>query len=805
MSSTNTVTTTTTISPTINEEDERLIEEFAMLASTTSIASVDNDDEEGTTAPGRRRRPSRASINFFQRETSKQIVAEPSRRNSFLGLDGKVQDEYIRKRASLNKPTTKALLDSIPALADLTQAESITRVDGNVLAQLFVSGYAKLGTKVDYLNKINVFPIADGDTGANMKVCLKLPSRNLVLDPSDSILRVASNMAADVLLNGQGNSGTILSHFYVSLAEEIRDFPANEESLSIDEFASCLAGTGRKMADAVPNPVEGTLLSVARDSCSKLWEQDDAEQPKYANLQELLDTWNDLAQSELQKTPNQLIVDGVKVLEKAGVVDSGAQGFVYTVEGMWLASKGELPEASDPKLFQTAVPETTDGDTVIDSIDDHNVCDTKYQYCTEAVVLLKDGVTKEDVMAVIDEENNSSSCGVGCACSSTSALGDSVVCVAGPAKEGGTMLKIHIHTNEPQRFFDKLQAFNREPILKKEKVEDMKIMREVEHGSSSTSTAVEDSKFVMIGLSAMCLPPTVKAANKDILFTFPMFMVPTDTNEPIDIRYVTDTEALIAQNKDRSPKTAVRFTTATSSPMQMKIELLAALSTGKPVLCFVFSINKKMSAFGRNVLQAIDMLDPDQKKMVHLFIHGWGHDGPFMMEAIRCAREGKTVEEAYTFCDDLAQRTYARVGFMNAEHFRKMKAWRPGLFPAGFEIPEGHFSLSGPPSAIRHEGTPVEKRTMMMLAPIGMGTSQKDAYEKAAKHIKSGLKPGQKVGGILLPCVGRPDYGHLLLQTMKEAGIEIVGTPHVYSEGIIGIVMGAWGTVNIMYNIVEEQ
>jgi len=793
--------TMTAITTMINAEDERLVKEFATLASTTSIAALENDEEEGT-APARRR-PSRASINFFQLETSKvPLAAGPGRRNSFLGLDGKIQDDYIRKRASLNKPTTAlSLLDSIPALADLTKADSITSVDGNVLAQMLVSGYAKLGTKVDYLNKINVFPIADGDTGANMKVCLKLPSRNLILDPSDSILRVASNMAADVLLNGQGNSGTLLSHFYVSLAEEIRDFPTCDDSLSIDEFASCLAGTGRKMADAVPNPVEGTLLSVARDSCSKLWEDDN---PKYANLKELLENWNDLAQSELKKTPDQLIVDGVNILKKAGVLDSGAQGFVYTVEGMWLASRGDLPEASDPRLFQTAVQETTEDESAIDSIDDHNVCDTKYQYCTEAVVLLKDGVTKEDVMAVIDEECNQTSRGE-CACSSSkSALGDSVVCVAGPAKEGGTMLKLHIHTNEPQRFFDKLQAFNREPILKKEKVEDMKIMREVEHGSTA-ETSTEDAKFVIIGLSAMCLPPTVKAANKDIILTFPMFMVPADTNEPIDIRYVTDTEALIAQNKDRSPKTATRFTTATSSPMQMKIELLAALSKGKPVLCFVFSIDKKVSAFGRNVLQAIDMLDPDQKKMVHLFTHGWGHDGPFMMEAIQCAREGKTVEEAFAVCEDLAQRTCGRVGFMNAEHFRKIAAWRPGLFPTGFEIPEGHYSLSGPPAGIRHEGTPLEKRTQLMLAPIGMGTSQRDAYEKAAKHIKSGLEPGQKVGGILLPCVGRPDYGHLLLQVMKKAGIEIVGTPHVYSEGIFGIVLGAWGTVNVMYSIVEEQ
>jgi dihydroxyacetone kinase-like predicted kinase len=186
-----------------------------------------------------------------------------------------------------------------------------------------------MSSKIGELNTINVFPIADGDTGANMKVCLKLPTRNLLLNPSDNILIAASNMAADVLLNGQGNSGTILSHFFVSLAEEVRD--CKKASLTIDEFASCLQGAGVKMDQAVPNPVEGTLLSVCRDACKGL-----GSQAKYSSLGALLTDWNDIAQKELALTPDRLVVDGVKVLEKAGVVDSGAQGFVYLIEGMYL-------------------------------------------------------------------------------------------------------------------------------------------------------------------------------------------------------------------------------------------------------------------------------------------------------------------------------------------------------------------------------------------------------------------------------------------------------------------------------------
>mmetsp|Transcript_48828 Transcript_48828/g.55312 ORF Transcript_48828/g.55312 Transcript_48828/m.55312 type:complete len:328 (+) Transcript_48828:50-1033(+) len=293
-----------------DEDDEydddnclRIIEEFARLSSTTSIATEEEEEGKSKADEGVGRRRSRASVEFFQRETSKiasftdegeEVLLTSSqvkrggkqgkrnpKRNSFIGLDGKIQDKYIAKRASLNKPD-KSLEDVVPLLVDLKDADTMTRVDGRVLSQLFISGYAKLGSKVDLLNRINVYPIADGDTGANMRVCLKLPARNLILDPSNSPVRVASNMAADVLLNGQGNSGTILSHFFVSLAEEISDRTfsnsmnnekndVDPDSVSIDEFAMCLAKTGEKMADAVTNPQEGTIISVIRDSCAQLW------------------------------------------------------------------------------------------------------------------------------------------------------------------------------------------------------------------------------------------------------------------------------------------------------------------------------------------------------------------------------------------------------------------------------------------------------------------------------------------------------------------------------------------------------
>ncbi len=125
------------------------------------------------------------------------------------------------------------------------------------------------------------------------------------------------------------------------------------------------------------------------------------------------------------------------------------------------------------------------------------------------------------------------------------------------------------------------------------------------------------------------------------------------------------------------------------------------------------------------------------------------------------------------------------------------------MFPDGFVIPEGHYSISGPPPGVRPDGIPLEMRVPTSMAPIGMGSSMDDAFVKAAKHIKSGLKPGEKVGNVLVPCVGRPDFGHILVRKLEEEGIEIEGNAHVYSEGMLGVVMGSWGSVNIHYQVIE--
>ena len=141
------------------EEDEADISMISFLTTEGSMRSVDGG-----------RRLSRRSMEWFQQETSLEVGPLPvdlkkpgSRRMSgLIGRNGEIRDDFIVKRQSINKPTLLGKLKTMPMLADLTAANEIHHVDGWVLTQLIVSGYAKMSTKIDELNKINVFPIADG-------------------------------------------------------------------------------------------------------------------------------------------------------------------------------------------------------------------------------------------------------------------------------------------------------------------------------------------------------------------------------------------------------------------------------------------------------------------------------------------------------------------------------------------------------------------------------------------------------------------------------------------------------------------
>jgi hypothetical protein len=547
----------------------------------------------------------------------------------------------------------------------------------------------------------------------------------------------------------------------------------NKSDMSVDEFASCLIKAGVAMDDAVPDPVNGTLLSVCRDALVGL-----EKQRPYATLDLLLSEMNKSCQTELAKTPDQLIVDGVKVLEKAGVVDSGAQGFAYLAEGMYLASIGELPNALDPRLFQTATLTTNDDSPPISV--DHTVCDSKYRFCTEAVMLLKDGVAANVVFDRVQKA------------ASQEGIGDSAVFV-----KGFDMVKIHMHTHDPDQLFDILQPFNRDPILKKEKVEDMLVMRESMHGDETLDLA--DAKFNIMGLCSYILPHTY---DLDELHTVPIFAVPSTTQEAIDMRFVSDEDVCVILNQQRHKDTAIRYTTAAPNPMQLKIEILAALAKGKPLLLFIFSADKRISATGRNTMVAIDMLEDEQKKLVKVFVHGWFfYEQPFLMEAIKFAEGGKSIDEAIEACKEIGDHCFSFSNFVTSSSVRKMMAWRPGMFPEGFTVEDNSFVAFGLPVTIRDVVLTEAERVGKLVEVQNKAMSMVDLQDAEIARVKDNLKSDEKLSKVIVQTIGRIDIGYKYLQKLKQSNVPMMDDVElsVCNAGMIAAVSSAWGEMSAVY------
>jgi hypothetical protein len=138
--------------------------------------------------------------------------------------------------------------------------------------------------------------------------------------------------------------------------------------------------------------------------------------------------------------------------------------------------------------------------------------------------------------------------------------------------------------------------------------------------------------------------------------------------------------------------------------MQLKIVLLAALSKGKPLLLCLWGLDKRLSAIGRNACAAIEMLEPQQRNMVKVFVHGWGfHEAPFLVEAIKYAHEGRTIDEAISACTKIADHHFCFSNFLTSATVKKLLKWRPGLFEQGFNVEDDSFIGFGIPVTIREE------------------------------------------------------------------------------------------------------
>ncbi len=310
----------------------------------------------------------------------------------------------------------------------------ITYMNGTRLKIALLAGARRLGENVSFLNRINVFPVPDGDTGTNMAGTVQAMAAALSASPGVSLGETVRTAADSALMGAKGNSGAILAQFFQGLAEELE----REVRVTTRAFADAVGKAVARTYGALSKPREGTLLTVLKDwgnAVHRVSERTD-------DFLILLRTTLHDARASLERTRDML-----PELKKAGVVDAGALGWVHMLEGIvHHITHGQLREFRD-----TPIPGDLDllGDANLESPLPEGE-PSAFRYCTECLV---EGPAL-DLPAIRE---------------GLSELGDSVV-VAG----SGRKAKVHIHTDTPARAFRILEGFG---TVSAQKADDMEVQR----------------------------------------------------------------------------------------------------------------------------------------------------------------------------------------------------------------------------------------------------------------------------------------------------------------------------------------
>ena len=215
-----------------------------------------------------------------------------------------------------------------PRAIRLHRPRHISVFDGQDLKKALLVAAAWLEEHREAINALNVFPVPDGDTGSNMSATMQAAIRQIADSEETSAGVIASKLAHGALLGARGNSGVILSQTLRGLAQGLD----KKDTFSAPDLAAALQEASRLAYRAVIKPVEGTILTVVRQSAEAAQRSAERGDDLVGMLQEVVTA----ARQSVANTPELL-----PTLKQAGVVDSGGQGFCTILEGVWRYVRGE--------------------------------------------------------------------------------------------------------------------------------------------------------------------------------------------------------------------------------------------------------------------------------------------------------------------------------------------------------------------------------------------------------------------------------------------------------------------------------
>jgi uncharacterized protein len=298
----------------------------------------------------------------------------------------------------------------------------IFELDGRRLYYTFIAGSKKILENQTELNRINVFPVNDGDTGTNLASTIRSVIDQIRPDKSYKI--TADKIAEAALVGARGNSGIIFAQFLYGMSTETD----NIKAIGLQDFADSIYRSVKYVFDAIANPVEGTMLTIIKDWAEYIHSNKNTT----ADFTQLLVGSHGVIAKSLEETKSKLAI-----LAKSNVVDAGAKGFVLFIEGIL-----DFIKTNNIKSLIRGHTET------IEILRDQEIIpeSVKYRYCTEAIIK-NSSIDKTSLQNILEQS------------------GDSIV-IAG----SGKLRHIHVHTDTPADLFYRIRDFG---TLSYQKAEDM--------------------------------------------------------------------------------------------------------------------------------------------------------------------------------------------------------------------------------------------------------------------------------------------------------------------------------------------
>jgi len=313
-------------------------------------------------------------------------------------------------------------------------------LDAVSLFNAFASGGNEIIRKREEINKINVFPVADGDTGTNLAMTVSsFMDNSTPLDTAGSTMR---SMADATLSGARGNSGIIFAQFFAGLSETVQD----SVTISSEAFVKAARNAERRAREAILAPIEGTILTVMKDWVNLL-----EEHKHLKDFGLLFQSTLKGTKLSLDNTPNLL-----PILKKEHVVDAGAEGFFHFLGGI----TKYLVSGSQETVHLTASSLVELPGSM------HGGMYPVYRYCTEVLIRGKE----LDTAGIRGQ---------------LAAFGDSAIAAGGPEK-----IRVHVHTDNPANVIETMASFG---TVQEQKVDDMLREYEVSHSRKYPIALVTDS------------------------------------------------------------------------------------------------------------------------------------------------------------------------------------------------------------------------------------------------------------------------------------------------------------------------